>query len=71
MACLNIGNRAWFARALRYWGHLKTARFEACAYEKNSMSCVITVCARTNEHAQIRFCTLWVWNQQEYAMHSC
>ena len=26
-----IGNRAWFARALSYWGHLETARFEARA----------------------------------------
>ena len=26
-----IGNRAWFARALSYWGHLETARFGARA----------------------------------------
>ena len=65
-----IGNRAWFARALSYWGHLETANFEALAEEKNSMSCVITASAPTNDHAQIRFCTLWVCIQQDYAMHS-
>ena len=26
-----IGNRAWFTRALSYWGHLETARFGARA----------------------------------------
>ena len=26
-----FGNRAWFARALSYWGHLETARFGARA----------------------------------------
>ena len=43
-----IGNRAWFTRALSYWGHLETACFEAHAEEKNSMSCVITASAPTN-----------------------
>ena len=65
-----IGNRAWFARALSYWGHLETARFGARAYEKKSTSCVITASAPTNDQAQIRFCTIWVCNQQDYAMHS-
>ena len=65
-----IGNRAWFARALSYWGHLETARFGARAQEKNSTSCVITASASTNDHAQIRFCTLWLCKQQDYAMHS-
>ena len=70
MACLNIcGNRAWFARALSYWGHLETARFGARAEEKNSTLCVIAS-APTNDHAQIRFCTLWVCKQQDYDMHS-
>ena len=50
-----IGNRAWFARALSYWGHLETAQIGA--EEKNSTSCVITASASTNDHAQIRFCT--------------
>ena len=31
------GNRAWFACALSYWGHLKIIHFIACAYEKNGM----------------------------------
>ena len=66
-----IGNRAWFAHALSYWGHLETARFGAGAYQKNSMSCVITASAPINDHAKIRLCTLWVCKQQEYAMHSC
>ena len=26
-----IGHRAWFARALSYWGHVGTAGFGACA----------------------------------------
>ena len=26
-----IGNRAWFARGLSYWGHLETAPFGSCA----------------------------------------
>ena len=53
-----IGNRAWFARALSYWGHLETAHFEARAEEKNSMSCLTTASAPLNDLAQIRFCTL-------------
>ena len=59
-----IGNPAWFARALSYWGHLETARFGARAYEKNSMSCVITASAPANDHAQIRICILWVANSR-------
>ena len=46
-----IRNCASFARALSYSGHLETSRFEARAEEKNSMSCVITVSAPTNDHA--------------------
>ena len=65
-----IGNRAWFVGALSYWGHLETARFGARAKEKNRTSCVITASAPTNDHAQIRFCTLWVCKQQNYAMRS-
>ena len=55
-----IGNLVWFARALSYWGHVETARFRAGAEEKNSMSCVITASAPTNDHAQIRICMLRV-----------
>ena len=65
-----IGNRAWFPRALSFLSHLETVRFEARAEEKNSTSCVITASAPTNDHAQIRLCTLWVCKQQDYAMHS-
>ena len=54
----HIGNRAWFARVLSYWGHLETARFEIRTEEINSTSCVITASAPTNDHAQIRFCPL-------------
>ena len=67
MACLNILE---IAHALSYWGHFETARFGARAYEINSASCVITASAPTNDHAQIRFCTLWVSKQQDCAMHS-
>ena len=72
MSCLNILVIApgWFAQVLSYWGHLETARFGARAEEKNSMSCVITASAPTNDHAQIRYCTLWVCKQQDNAMHS-
>ena len=55
---------------LSYWGHLVTARFGACGKEKNRMSCVIAASAPTNDLAQIRFCTLWVCKQPDYAMHS-
>ena len=55
-----IGNHTWFARALSYWGHFETARFEARAEEKNSTPCAITASDPTNHHSQIRFCTLWV-----------
>ena len=65
-----IGNRAWFARALSYWGHLETARFGARAEEKNIMLCVITASAPSNDHVQIRFFTLCVCKQQDYATHS-
>ena len=58
------GNCAWLARALSYWGHLKTAHFGAGAVEKNSTPCVITAPAHTNYHAQIRFCTLWFANSR-------
>ena len=56
-----IGKGAWLARALNYWGHLKTARFGARAQEKNSTSCVTTASAPTNDRSQIRLCrpTLW------------
>ena len=30
------GNRAWFARALSYWGRLETIRFGARALDENS-----------------------------------
>ena len=65
-----IENRDWFARALSYWVHLEIARFGARAEEKNSISCEITASAPTNDHGQIRVCTLWVCKQQEYSMHS-
>ena len=68
MACLfkYIGNRAGLARVLSYWGHIETAHIGAHTQEKNSMTS-----APTNNHAQIRFCTLWVCKQQDYAMHTC
>ena len=65
-----IENCAWFAFVLSYWGHLVTARFGACGNEKNRMSCIIAASAPTNDLAQIRYCTLWVCKQPDYAMHS-
>ena len=65
-----IANRVRFAGALSYWDHLETIRFGARAYEKNSTPCVITASAPTNDHAQNRFCTLWVSKEQDYALHS-
>ena len=49
---------------LSYWGHLETARFGARAEEKNSTPCIITASAHTNDHAQIRFCTVWFANRK-------
>ena len=63
----HIGNRAWFARVLSY---SKPPVLEHAHKKKNSMSCVITASAHTNDHAQIRLCTLWVCKQQDYAVHS-
>ena len=34
------------------------------------MSCIITASAPTNDHAQIRFCTLWVCKQQDYLCYA-
>ena len=50
MACLNIGNRAWLARALSYWGHLEIDRFGARAEERNITACVIAASAHTDDH---------------------
>ena len=63
-----IGNRRirWCVKLL---GPSRNPRFGARALEKKSASCVITASAPTNDHAQVRFCTLWVGKQQEYAIH--
>ena len=58
------------ACALSYWGHLETDRFVARAEDKNNTSYVTTGSAPTNDHAQIRFCTLWVCKQHDCAMHN-
>ena len=39
----------------------QACKLKACLIEKNRMSCVITVSAPTNDHAQIRFCTFHIY----------
>ena len=72
MACLNILKIAPDSLVRLATGVIpKPPVLEHVHKRKKSMSCVITASVPTNDHTQIRFCTLWVCNQQDYSVGPC